>query len=177
MPGTRRQRELTREEALRLLGAVPVGRVVFTDRALPAIRPVNHLLDGRQIVFRTSAGAAITTAVDGAGTIVAFEADAIDPVRRVGWSVVVIGGARLVTDAGEIGRYLELLRPWAAGAKDDIIAIQADLVTGFRLVENQPDGPGHGTAAHDGSARSPAGWRHAGGRGGTARFKIRDLRP
>jgi hypothetical protein len=152
MPGTRRQRELNRAEALRLLGAVPVGRVVFTDRALPAIRPVNHLVDGQQVVFRTSAGAAITTAVDGIGTIVAFEADAIDPVRRVGWSVVVIGGARLLTNAAEIGRYLDVLKPWAAGAKDDIIAIQADLVTGFRLVENRPDIPGHGAAAHDGGA-------------------------
>ena len=105
MTGARQQRELARAEALRLLGAVPLGRVVFTDRALPAIRPVNHLVDGQQIVFRTGAAAAITTAVDGIGTIVAFEADAIDPVRRVGWSVVVIGGARLVTDAAEIDRY------------------------------------------------------------------------
>ena len=32
------QQELAREEALRLLGTVPLGRVVFTDRALPAIR-------------------------------------------------------------------------------------------------------------------------------------------
>ncbi len=157
MPGTRRQRELTRDEAMRLLAAVPVGRVVFTDRALPAIRPVNHLVDGHRIIFRTSAGAAITTAVDGTGTIVAFEADAIDPVRRVGWSVVVVGGARLVTDAAEIGRYLEALRPWAAGAKDDIISIKADIVTGFRLVENRPDIPGYDAAARDGGAYSPAG--------------------
>ena len=35
-------------------------------------------------------------------------------------------------DAAEIGRYLEALRPWAAGAKDDIIpkkaAFAADMV-------------------------------------------------
>jgi hypothetical protein len=130
--------------------------VVFTDRALPAIRPVNHLVDGRQIVFRTSAGAAITTAVDGTGTIVAFEADAIDPVHRVGWSVVVIGAARLVTDPTEIDYYLDVLRPWAAGAKDDIISIQADMVTGFRLVESHPDIPGHHDADHSGGACSPA---------------------
>ncbi len=156
MTSTRRQRELTREEALRLLGAVPFGRVVFTDRALPAIRPVNHVMDGQQIVFRTGQSSAITTAVDGIGTIVAFEADWIDPVRRVGWSVVVVGGARLVTDAADIDRYQEILQPWASGAKDDIIAIKADLVTGFRLIETLPDIPGHGAAAHDGDAASPA---------------------
>jgi len=138
MTGARQQRELAREEALRLLGTVPLGRVVFTDRALPAIRPVNHIVDGQRIIFQTGSSAAITTAVDGAGTIVAFEADAIDLVRRVGWSVVIIGGARRLQDAAEIGGYLRLLRPWAAGRKDDIIAIRADLVTGFRLVEAGP---------------------------------------
>ena len=135
MTGTRQQQELTREEALRLLGSVPLGRVVFTHRALPAIRPVNHIVDGQQVIFQTGTSAAITTAVDGTGTIVAFEADAIDPVRRVGWSVVVVGGARRLCDPAEIARYLAVLRPWAAGAKDDVIAIRADLVTGFRLVE------------------------------------------
>src|SRR5712691_13170268 len=67
MTGTRQQREVTREEALRLLGSVPLGRVVFTHRALPAIRPVNHIVDGQQIIFQTSTSAAITTAVDGTG--------------------------------------------------------------------------------------------------------------
>jgi Pyridoxamine 5'-phosphate oxidase len=155
MTGARQQHELARAEALRLLGTVPLGRVVFTDRALPAIRPVNHIVDGQQIIFRTGTSAAITTAVDGTGTIVAFEADAIDPVHRVGWSVVVIGGARLLTNPAEISRYLKALRPWAAGAKDDIIVIQADMVTGFRLVEVFPDArnpgaddPGDLAAAH-----------------------------
>jgi hypothetical protein len=29
-----------------LLASVPLGRIVFTARALPAIRPVSHLVDG-----------------------------------------------------------------------------------------------------------------------------------
>jgi nitroimidazol reductase NimA-like FMN-containing flavoprotein (pyridoxamine 5'-phosphate oxidase superfamily) len=133
MTESRQQRELTRDESLRLLSTVPLGRVVFTHRALPAIRPVNHVVDGHRIIFRTGSSAAITTAVDGTGTIVAFEADAIDSVRRTGWSVVVIGGARLLTDAVEVGRYLRVLQPWAAGTKDDIIVIRADMVTGVRV--------------------------------------------
>ena len=116
-----------------MLGTVPLGRVVFTHRALPAIRPVNHLVDGHLVIFRTGSSAAITTAVDGIGTIVAFEADAIDPVRRTGWSIVVIGGARLLTDATEVSRYLRVLQPWAAELRIDIIVIQADMVTGVRV--------------------------------------------
>jgi nitroimidazol reductase NimA-like FMN-containing flavoprotein (pyridoxamine 5'-phosphate oxidase superfamily) len=127
------QQELAREEALRLLATVPLGRVVFTDRALPAIRPVNHIVDGRDIVFRTSSSAAITTAVHGIGTIVAFEADAIDSARRAGWSVVVIGGARVLTDTTQIEHYRQLLRPWTPGTKDDFIAVRADVVSGVRI--------------------------------------------
>jgi hypothetical protein len=130
------QQELAREEALRLLATVPLGRVVFTDRALPAIRPVNHIVDGRDIIFRTSSSAAITTAVDGIGTIVAFEADAIDSARRAGWSVVVVGGARLLTGTAQIEHYQQLLRPWAPGEKDDFIAIRADVVSGIRIDSN-----------------------------------------
>jgi nitroimidazol reductase NimA-like FMN-containing flavoprotein (pyridoxamine 5'-phosphate oxidase superfamily) len=127
------QQELAREEALQLLATVPLGRVVFTDRALPAIRPVNHIIDGPDIIFRTSRSAAITTAVDGIGTIVAFEADAIDSGRQAGWSVVVVGGARLLTDTMQIEHYRQLLRPWAPGTKDDFIAIRTDVVSGVRL--------------------------------------------
>jgi hypothetical protein len=134
------QQELTHEEALRLLATVPLGRVVFTDRALPAVRPVNHLVDGRDIIFRTSSSAAITTAVDGIGTIVASQADAIDSARRAGWSVVVVGGARLLTDAAQIEHYRQLLRPWAPGAKDNFIAIRADVVSGVRLTGDEQAG-------------------------------------
>ena len=133
MADTRMQQDISREESLRLLGSVPMGRVVFTHHALPAIRPVNHIVEGQQIVFRTGTAAAITTAVDGTGTIVAFEADAIDPFNRIGWSVVVVGGARLLRDDAQLGHYRKLLQPWAAGAKDDVIVIQTDMVTGIRL--------------------------------------------
>ena len=44
--GQQRLTELTRGESLRLLGSVPLGRIVFTLHAMPAIRLVNHLLDG-----------------------------------------------------------------------------------------------------------------------------------
>ncbi|MGW0662050.1 pyridoxamine 5'-phosphate oxidase family protein [Streptodolium elevatio] len=38
--------ELTAAEALRLMAGVPVGRVVFTEGALPAIRPVHFFVEG-----------------------------------------------------------------------------------------------------------------------------------
>ena len=58
----RRLEELTPHESMRLLGTVSLGRVAFTARALPAIRPVNHLIDGDDVIIRTDGTASITVA-------------------------------------------------------------------------------------------------------------------
>ncbi|MFD8980207.1 pyridoxamine 5'-phosphate oxidase family protein [Streptomyces sp. NPDC059564] len=39
-----------------LLATVSLGRIVFTEHALPAVRPVNHCVDGEDIVIRTHGG-------------------------------------------------------------------------------------------------------------------------
>ncbi len=123
---------------MRLLGSVSLGRVVFTARALPAIRPVSHLVDGDLIIIRTDSGAAITSELRAeAGTIVAYEADAIDLAEHLGWSVIVVGVAHRVIDPDEAAVYRRALRPWVTGAKDQVIAIHADMVTGFRLVADR----------------------------------------
>ncbi len=115
-----------------LLASVPIGRVVFTQRALPAIRPVNHLIDEGHVVIRTNLGSGLGTAA-GDGTVVAYEADAINPQTRTGWSVVVTGVARLVTDPADLARYEKQLLPWVDGIRDAVIRISADLVTGYAL--------------------------------------------
>ena len=65
-------------ECYRLLGSVRVGRVVMTRRALPVVLPVTLALDGHHIVIATAAGSALDTASE-QGTVVAFEADDLDP--------------------------------------------------------------------------------------------------
>jgi pyridoxamine 5'-phosphate oxidase-like protein len=136
MTALRRLEALPRAESLRLLSSVSLGRLVFTHLALPAIRPVNHAVAGEQVIIRAYLGTAISTAVRGqAGTVVAYEADLIDPDTHLGWSVIVVGRATRLTDQAKAARYRELLRPWVDGGADDLIAIQADMVDGFRLVE------------------------------------------
>lgn len=132
LTGQRLQEELTRNESLRLLASVPLGRVVFTHQALPAIRPVNHIVDGGEIIIRTHAGAAIFAAAQ-RRVVVAYEADQIDLDRHVGWSVVVVGVARPVVDPPD-GAYLAVPQPWVARPMDQLIAISTDLVTGLRLL-------------------------------------------
>ncbi|MDP4512119.1 pyridoxamine 5'-phosphate oxidase family protein [Nonomuraea turcica] len=70
-------------EALQRLGEVSLGRIVFTSQALPDIRPVNHLLDDGQVIIRSHVGAAVVSAVQGLVTVVAYEADDINPVTHL----------------------------------------------------------------------------------------------
>ena len=124
---------LTTTEAIRLLASISYGRVVFTLNALPAIRPVNHLLDEGRIILRTRLTASISSAVRStAGVVVAYEADRIDPQTRTGWSVVVTGKARTIIDPGEVSRYEQLLHPWVNHA-DTVVAIEPAIITGFHI--------------------------------------------
>jgi len=151
----RQLQALSRSESLRLLGSVSMGRLVFTHLALPAIRPVNHVVYGDQVIFRTYLGTAIATAVGGnPGTVVAYEADLIDPEAHLGWSVIIVGRASRVTDSADADRYRAALRPWVAGGMDDVIAIHADMVDGFRLIQAAVPAPG--AAAPASAAAAPA---------------------
>ncbi|MBF6249369.1 pyridoxamine 5'-phosphate oxidase family protein [Nocardia farcinica] len=126
--------EIGRGEAMALLARMPFGRIVFTRDALPAIRPVNHLVDGQSIVVRTGATTGLAASVRARGSVVvAYEADEIDPVRGLGWSVVVTGCARPVTDPDLLAGYSARLRSWVDPAPDEVVAIEATLVHGVRL--------------------------------------------
>jgi hypothetical protein len=126
--------ELSRTEALCLLASVPVGRLVFTHQALPAIRPVNHVVEDDIVVIGLTAGSAIAASSGAGGTVVAYEADCLDPAERSGWTVIVVGLARLETDSDALLRYRTRLRPWLAGAMTDVLTISSEIVTGYRLI-------------------------------------------
>ncbi|MFF2518073.1 pyridoxamine 5'-phosphate oxidase family protein [Streptomyces sp. NPDC058086] len=127
-------RELDREECLRLLERAPIGRVVHTRHALPAVLPVNFCLDiDSAVLMRTSADSELAAAID--GVVIAFEADEVDATARSGWSVVVTGRATVVTDPVEHGRLTRTgPRSWVASPKEVFIRIEPELVTGRQLV-------------------------------------------
>lgn len=125
---------LSREECLHLLASAAIGRIVFTDRALPAVQPVNFCLDGESIVIRTAIGSKLAAATRQA--VVAFEADEFDPEMRTGWSVTTVGHARAVRDPTELARLAALpLLPWAPGSRDHYIVVGAEQISGRRITE------------------------------------------
>lgn len=124
---------LSRRECLRLLAQSRVGRVVVTDRALPAAFPVNFALLDEDVVFQTTTGSKLEAAEG--EEVMAFEADEIDPVLHGGWSVLVQGLASVISDPDELDRARALhLEPWAPGGKFQFVRIRAELVSGRRLL-------------------------------------------
>ena len=131
-PGTRMV-ALDRQESLRLLAGVPMGRVGFTQEALPVIRPVNHLVTAEgDIIVRTHAGAALLSSATESAVVV-YEADRIDEVTHTGWSVMVTGRASRVTDSRLLSRYHAALTPWVSRDMEYVVRIPSELVTGYRL--------------------------------------------
>jgi len=123
---------LSREECLRLVGQVPVGRIVYTRQALPAVELVNFALADGDIIIRTDSGGKLAAATRGA--VVAFEADSVDVASHAGWSVTIVGYSRAVTDSEEIRRLNRVeLVPWVPGGRDHFIRISPSIVNGRRV--------------------------------------------
>ncbi|MFL6126015.1 pyridoxamine 5'-phosphate oxidase family protein [Actinophytocola sp.] len=123
---------LDREQCLALLGTLRIGRLFFTEGALPAVQPVNFRVHREQVVIRVAGGAKLGAAA--AHSVVAFEADDLDPDLRTGWNVTVVGPAERITDVDELVAVSGIwLRPWVDGRRDHFVRVIADRVTGRRL--------------------------------------------
>jgi nitroimidazol reductase NimA-like FMN-containing flavoprotein (pyridoxamine 5'-phosphate oxidase superfamily) len=117
---------------LRLLASVPIGRVGFHADGEVVVLPVNHAMDGQDVVFRTASGSKLTRAEE--QDLVAFEADSYDLQTRSGWSILVTGRAVVVYDEAEITRLNRLnLHPWATSVEHPFwVRIHPTSVTGRR---------------------------------------------
>jgi uncharacterized protein len=121
--------EIPRDEALTLLAGRTLGRLAYVGRAgQPDVVPVNYTLDGEDVLFRTGPGPKLQAAER--EDVVAFEVDDVDEQARSGWSVVVVGRARLEPVAPDAGRGPE---PWAGGPRRHLVRIVPVRVTGRRL--------------------------------------------
>jgi len=123
--------ELDRDECLELLRTARIGRVVLSVGCLPVALPVGLAVRGDDVVFSAVAGS--TTDASIAGEVVSVEVDEIDPVCHTGWSVLVTGVARLVTDEVESASVARVLRPGAPGPHPPLIKVQSTLISGWKL--------------------------------------------
>ena len=132
--------QLPRDECLRLMASVSVGRIIYTRRALPAVELVNFTLDHGDIIIRTHRGGKLAAATQ--HSVVAFEADSLDVDQRAGWSVTAIGQSQEVTDPAEIGQLQKIgLTSWASGVHEHFIRISPEILNGRRLRASAPQTP------------------------------------
>ncbi|MEU4295542.1 pyridoxamine 5'-phosphate oxidase family protein [Kribbella sp. NPDC026596] len=120
-------------DCLRLLGSVPLGRLVYTYGGLPAVRLVNFVLDDDTIVFSTGPGDKLRAAER--GDVVAFEADDVNLERHVGWTVTAIGHLSVVTaDEAAALRGALPLHSWLPMDDPDLVRLGIESLHGRRLV-------------------------------------------
>ncbi len=123
---------LSDDECRALLKEASVGRVAISINALPAVLPVNYRLLGDSILFFTSPGMKLRSAL--ANSVIGFEVDRIDEATETGWSVLVVGLASLVTDPDAVASAKRLgVRPWANGDRPHLIRLRTDFVSGRRI--------------------------------------------
>ncbi|MFE1292781.1 DUF1918 domain-containing protein [Streptomyces sp. NPDC058751] len=126
-------RDLSPDECRTLLSTHGVGRVsVSASDGHPAVVPVNYEVVDDAIAFRTAPGSVAAAA---AGAEVAFEVDHVDDALSLGWSVLVVGTADVVTDPEVTGRLTRHAHttPWAGGEREMWISIRPTSLTGRRI--------------------------------------------
>jgi uncharacterized protein len=121
---------LSASESWDLLTSVALGRLVTSVDGEPEIFPVNFVVQGRTVLFRTAEGTKLVSAA--INNRVIFEADDHDAAE--GWSVIVKGAARMLRTNEELGQAEKAqLLPWTATLKQHYVRIRPVSITGRRF--------------------------------------------
>lgn len=122
---------LSDEESWAMLGSQEIGRLGTAVADEPEIFPVNFVVDGSDIVFRTAEGSKLLELT--VNNRVAFEVDNWD--AKGGWSVLVRGTARALEGADEIAAAEQLpLKPWVPTLKKIYVRVTPKVISGRRFL-------------------------------------------
>lgn len=118
-------------ECLHLLTSGGVGRVAAMAGGRLVVLPVNYEVHDGTVIFRTSPSSVLARLADGR---VSFEIDRIDDGMRAGWSVLVSGPARVLTEPElHVLRAGVRVEPWAGGKRDLYVAVTPEEISGRRI--------------------------------------------
>ena len=118
---------LTPDECWEQLGQETLGRIAVSAAGVVDIFPVNYVVDGHTLLFRTAPGTKLLELA--INDRVAFEVDGHTDDQA--WSIVVKGRAERVERQSEIDAADELgLEPWIPTLKYRWVRIRPDEVTG-----------------------------------------------
>ena len=123
---------LDEDECRRLLGEAHVGRLGFTHRSLPVVLPLNILVLGDEIVFRSEAVSILSAAI--AGDVACIEVDNHEALEHVGWSVLATGRLGEIADPSRLAEVTALPVPtWRPMERPHYLALRIEVLTGRRL--------------------------------------------
>ncbi|MFC9553806.1 pyridoxamine 5'-phosphate oxidase family protein [Rhodococcus sp. NPDC056960] len=129
---------LTLGECLRLLRSVPIGQLVYTEDALPAVRPVTFAAPDGEIVIPTGGNPWFERFE---GIVVAFEAGSFASLTRSGWTVLAIGQSRLVSGTVGLDGFDDpAYAPWTVASTDYYLVIDIASLQGQRTTLLRPEG-------------------------------------
>jgi uncharacterized protein len=114
------------------LRSASVGRLAVVVDGVPEIFPVNYLPEDGTVTFRTGPGTKIDAMA--AGGVVALEADGLNVYGTIAWSVVLKGQTEIIDMAGVDEALDAGPSPWEEGAKDLVVRITPEEITGRRFV-------------------------------------------
>ncbi|MEU8524077.1 MULTISPECIES: helix-turn-helix domain-containing protein [Streptomyces] len=143
-----RMEEIGEAECWELLDGHGVGRVAIEGRDGLAVFPVNYRVVDGEIVFMTAADSSLAHA-SASGAEVAFEEDRLDEAFSQGWSVLLVGSVREVSDEATVQRITDVGRPepWAGDGRDTLVMLSPRRVTGRRI--RVPGAPGTPSGSAD----------------------------
>lgn len=126
---------LRQRECWALLRTPEVGRLCYTESAMPVIRAVPFVVDGASVVVALRPSAARPDVFVDA-TIVAFEAGEWPYGQRAGWSVHFVGKAQAVP-AHEVADIVDLgLTPWIDGEPALYVRVRTEVLVGIQVGEH-----------------------------------------
>jgi uncharacterized protein len=123
-------------ECWTLLASVEVGRLALYAAGEVDIFPVNFVVDGDSVVFRTAEGTKLLKTVM-AGRV-AFEVDGYEPEHGRAWSVVCKGDALLLDHWDDVYAAETLpLFPWNHSPKGRFVRVRPTTLSGRRFTVYQ----------------------------------------
>ena len=127
---------LSHQDCLALLASGGLGRLAFSERALPAIAAVQFAVDGETLVLRVEAGA--EWAATQRHAIVAFQTDHGDPFEADSWTVTAVGRLVPISASADTNK-LSAPRAWRSPSPDDtFLRLDVQVLEGTRNVGSEP---------------------------------------
>ncbi|QIM16011.1 pyridoxamine 5'-phosphate oxidase family protein [Leucobacter insecticola] len=122
---------LSEQESWELVRTQRVGRLVTRVGEVVDIAPINFVVDGSSLVFRTAAGSKLSELT--INDAVVFQVDSYGGAD--GWSVVLRGTARVLEGGDEVLAAAALpLRPFVSTVKPTFVRIEIASLSGRSFV-------------------------------------------